>query len=653
MAKPKDIRDRSKKMIERDQPRLDMQNAMLKMWRMESTLDPKLAELPWIRDEVSSDPHDAVRAGVRVFSSLKPMVTLTPLLPTKANRDRTDELERGLMWELDLAFKRRGRPLAEILKQALLFDQVCVQVSHVGNQKKAMKSFGSKMRGRNAERFGKFIVTPRNPLGVFADFSDFGLERVLYRNVLPLHEVVSFWGEKAKKLEKEAKDKKNKNGDYVTVYDYHDFETRYVFAYLQTSETEMAEITDKGAITLLKEDNKLDFLPWVIKQGGDELIPLLYSVEKSGQYEDQNMLLTMVMSEAISMFAGPRYKYSGIGEPEIDYAEPGRFAKVPPGGDLEALAPPGLDENLLELMARVKQMISKSTVSEVVSGGPVASGTAFATLDLQSRSAVKAFSPYRDLAQDAVAEIFRLMIYWIDHTDDTIYTYPVISQKVSDIEDVGGEVPPEFAGQLDATISAPKEIDITKEDFDIDHLYIEVELKEDVATDRLQRTNAAIMQRKELDVPLATVLPELGHNDPGHLIEINEQEKDQALDRELQRFEKQAGVQRAEEIKTMKAQGMVQLQLQDQAMAAQQQQQEQQLQQQQAEQQAIQQQQQDQAEQGDLFRASGPGVEAAQGPGFDPSKGGTPPGAAFPAGTNQQQTQRAGTVATQATEGGA
>lgn len=652
--KVKAIRDRSKEMIERDKGRIAMQGQMLKMWSMESTLDPKLAKLAWVRDEVSSDPHDAVRAGMRVFSSLKPLIKLTPLRPDKDNRDRTDELERGLMWELDLAFKRKGRPLAEILKHALLYDMVCVQVSHVGNQKKTMESFSSKRRGRNAERFGKFVVTPRDPKGVHADFSDFGLERVLYRSIQPIHEVESFWGERANALLKASKDKKF---DYATVYDYHDFETRYVFAYLQSGDTDIAEISDKGAITLLKEDNKLDFLPWVIKTGGDELIPMLYSVEKSGQYEDQNMLLTMVMSEAISMFAGPRYKKSGPGEVEIDYGEPGRTVDVPIGTTLEDMPPPPMDANLLELMAQIQQRIAKSTVPDVITTGAVPSGAAFATLDLQTRSGVKAFAPYRDLAQEALAGIIRQMIYWIDYTDDTIFTYPVVAQRVGDIEAIGGVVPEEFQGQADMRINAPKEIEITSDDFDIDHLYIEVELKEDVATDRLQRTNAGIMQHRDLDVPLAVVHEELGHNDPGYLIELNEQEKDQALDRELKRFRKQAGVQREEGLETMEQEGVVQMRLQAQQQAMQAQQQQAQQEQMMAQLQEQQQPQVDPQQQATekLFRpASGAPFEASQGQGSDPSRGGAPPALNFPAGTRENQAEeRARTTATQATEGGA
>ena len=119
MTTVKKIRDRSKDMIELGKSRVKFQDSMLKMYQCDWDMDKRLAELDWIRKEVSSDPHDAVRAGTRVFSSLKPSLKITPLRPDQINRDRTNELERGLMWELDLAFKRKGRPMAEMLKQAL------------------------------------------------------------------------------------------------------------------------------------------------------------------------------------------------------------------------------------------------------------------------------------------------------------------------------------------------------------------------------------------------------------------------------------------------------------------------------------------------------------------------------------------------------
>jgi len=650
------IRDRSKEMIERGKGRVAMQNAMLKMYRMDWDMDSRLAALTWIRKEVSSDPHDAVRAGTRVFSSLKPSLKITPLKPDKINRDRTDELERGLMWELDLTFKRKGRPLAEILKQALLYDMICMQVSDVGNQAKVMKSNKSSKRIKNAKRLGRFVVTMRNPQNVYADFSDLGLERVLYRTIQPLHEVTAFWGKAADKLKKGRKNK-HEHHDYVTVYDYHDFDTRHVWGYLQGDDKTVTEVSDTGAITILKEDNKLDFLPWVIKTGGDELTPLLYSVHQANQWDDQNVLMTMVMSEAVSMFAGPRYKKKGPGEVTVDYGEPGRIVDVPQGTELEEMVPPPMDANLLELMSQVRQAISKGTVPDVITTGAVPSGAAFATLDLQTRSGIKALTPYRDLAADAVAEIFRQMIYWLDFTGKSIFTYPVVTQRVGDIEDVGGEVPEEFAGQLDERIPAPMSVEISANDFDVEHLYIEVELKEDIAQDRLQRTSAAIMQHRDLKIPLELAYDGLGIEDAGYTMELWEQEQDLAQEREIERFKLQSEAQRVEQIKNIKAEGMAQLQIQEQAQNIQQQAQEQALAQQeaQAQQQALEQQGQGV---NDLFssqqRASGPGFEAAQGPGFDPSRGGSPPALSFPDATREQQAeQRAATVATQAEQGGA
>src|SRR3989304_5858557 len=82
--------------------------------------------------------------------------------------------------------------------------------------------------------------------------------------------------------------------------------------------------------------------------------------------------------------------------------------------------PPGLDQSLAAIAQRVGERISKSTVPRVLQTGDFPSGTAFATLNLATQSGIKALAPYKELAEDALAEIFTLMLNWVGDSGEEL-----------------------------------------------------------------------------------------------------------------------------------------------------------------------------------------------------------------------------------------
>ena len=69
----------AQEMIAADRQRDQMLRAMDDMWQARWALPPTVAGLKWIHKVVSSDPHDAIRAGTRVLSSVAPRLTVHPL----------------------------------------------------------------------------------------------------------------------------------------------------------------------------------------------------------------------------------------------------------------------------------------------------------------------------------------------------------------------------------------------------------------------------------------------------------------------------------------------------------------------------------------------------------------------------------------------
>jgi hypothetical protein len=307
-----------------------------------------------------------------------------------------------------------------------------------------------------------------------------------------------------------------------------DLEQRAVWAIPQTDGAALADpvgVDEAGAIEILREEHGLGFLPWAAKVGGTTLgsggsqrMPLLYSIWAAGQWDTQNIVETLMTSEVIAYAAAPRMKVEGPSDSvEVDYGEPGRVVHVPPGHTLESMAPPGLDQSMAEIAQRVSERIGKSTVPRVLQTGDFPAATAFATLNLATQSGIKALAPYKELAEDALAEVFTLMLDWLQFSGQPL-------------EAVDGR-----RGRGDKIKVKSKELA---------DLIVDVELTADVPTDRMARINAASMAVRDLGYGRERALEQIGETDAREVMRQSAAEELEAVELEI---EKQRMLARAKE----------------------------------------------------------------------------------------------------------
>ncbi len=285
---------------------------------------------------------------------------------------------------------------------------------------------------------------------------------------------------------------------------------------------------EAGAVEILREQHGLGFLPWAAKvggttlaeRGGQQRIPLLYSLYTSGQWETQNIVETLLASEVIAYAAAPRLKVEGPSDGvEVDYGEPGRPAYVPPGHTLSTMAPPGMDQGLAAIAQRVAERIGKSTVPRVLQTGDFPSGTGFATLNLATQSGVKSLAPYKELAEDALAEVFTLMLNWLQHS----------GQPLEARDGRRGR------GQRLSISSA-----------ELANLVVDVELTADVPTDRMARINAASMAVRDLGYSRERALEQIGETDAREVMRQAAAEQLEAVDLEIEKQRRLASAKTAD-----------------------------------------------------------------------------------------------------------
>lgn len=524
-------------MARQDEEKNQMQAAMDAMWQGQWNLPDEIAELRWMHKVVSTDPHDALRAGVRALSAIGPRIKVHAMGTGEKRKALADQIERALGWLFHQANRRRqASVLSDIVLSALLYDEVIAQVVYLPHQIKAVAAAGGDTRQlQAARRGGAFALLVRNPRQVHIRASDWMPEAALLRRVMPVQDLVSFWGKQAAPISAALEADKTGELRYATIYDYTDLENRVVWAYLHEDPAAVLPESgsndsslSSGSVTpyqIVRQAHGLGFLPWVAKVGGTTLaqkpahrrIPLLYSVYQSGQWETQNILETLLTSEVIAYAAAPRLKVQGpTNNVEVDYGEPGRAAYVPPGHDVSTLLPPQMDESLAAIADRVGSRIDKSTVPRVLQTSDFPAGTAFATLNLATQSGMKSLSPYKALAEQALAGIFIQMLDWIALDGRPVAAYSLGQRQ------------------------AGEQIVLDPAEFDPAEFYLEVELTTDIPTDKVARIGAAAQAVRELGYSRARALEYIGESDPTVILQERREEEREAAEHEIRIRQTQA-----------------------------------------------------------------------------------------------------------------
>lgn len=519
-------------------------------------LPGELGALQWIRKVVSTEGGDAIEAGVRTLTSLEPKVTFTPAASDPETKAGANEVERILKWQLASANRRRPTTVqADLVKSALLYASTAALVIDLEQHIKQVKQKKGDTRHLEAMKSrSRFAIATHNPKNVHVMRDNFGVRAVLLAVKRDAQEVIDEWG-----LENDELDKIAEAGECVDYYDYMDYDARCVFCTAGGAGLDSEE--GKGIYEIVRADHKLPFLPWAALMGGstleekeeDRYHPLLYSMRTSGNWENVNVARTLYMSEAIAHAAAPRVAEEGPNEEsaEINYGDPSQEIKAPTGNTVKPFPPPQIDAGMATIDDRLTSSINQSTVSRILMGGEVAAGTSFASLNLQTQTALGALKPAKELAEKTLSEIFVLMLLWSKETDKPLMAYG---------NDRRGDLGKQYL----------MEVDLIPES----ELYIDVELVADVPTDKMQRANTANMLT-QMGYPREYALEDIGVSDPQEAMFLWNMEKwvdhlnEMAKQRQILEMQNEMAMQQAQVQQEMANQQAQEQQAQEAQMLAQ------------------------------------------------------------------------------------
>ena len=561
MAKIIDI---MQSIIEKDAARDTKFAAMDMMFYNTSTKPSQFDGDDHFRWSPTTTPSDAVWGASRVLSAIQPRVTFFPLASSALDKEFAAKVENIVKYQYQVAGKRAKSKLTrQITLNSILYDMVAVQTTFLPWQVKNIDVFGgNKKRIKSSQRFGNFAFTAQNPKNVHAVHSGWGLEIVVFEQVFNARDALGFWGDKMPK--KIAQSIRDGDTDWLYIVDYWDEKDRCVKAWdLGQSETVPNKLNtiegEKGSFDIIeKQEHELPFIPWAIKGGGSttetdpalHFRPMLDSVYKSGQFDTINIMRSLQLSKSIKMHAkAATVSRTFDGEsPEMDYDDPTDNVPLNIGEDMTALPPDQLDPSLFTLIGEQENAMAASTVSRILLG-EVPAQIAFATMNLGQQSAARSIVPYRETAEEAIAEIMSQQLLWSSFTKENLHAWGTT-------KDTRGE-----------------KFELEWNHIDPENVMFDVELVADVPTDNMSQTNVGRMHL-EMGVSHAKVFEQVGYTDPDSILEERAQE-------DLDRAEVDLHLQKQQ----MELEAMIQMQVQ-QAMQAQQMQMQQAAQQQQ--QQAVQ-----------------------------------------------------------------
>ena len=513
--------DLASEMIENAKNLREMQDGMDRMVHLDYEL-PEGLQQTWMRKFVSSSPLEAVNAGIRALANLLPRIRIEPISVIKSlekdqnpegqkAREQANSWEKVLMWQLRLTEDRQGSVLNDIIRSALVYDEICGQIVYLPEQIKSIEAMGgSANRYKAAKRYGDFTVIMRDPKSVYTRYSDYMCEAVLFAQAMSPREIVDFWGEKAKKIKTKIDDEDDDLPESYVIFDYCDYDVRVVWAVegdnaAEAIEDEEDNHLDKAKVRepiviLPPEKNKYPFLPWVCKRGGTAIesdpmyqrSPLLFPVWKAEQWLNANVVGTLEQSMAIATAAAPRLEINGPAAETVDpdYSDPTGIIRTPPGTVTKQLSRDGLDPAMRELFDKYEGIINNSTIARILVTADSQPNESYSSYNLRVNTAVGSLMRWKKLSERWLNECLRTMLYWSHYTKTDLTGYG------KEYKDKG------------------KQYTIKSKDIDPDGLYIGVELVADVPTDRLQKINGAIMMARELKYPTTRILEELGETDP-------------------------------------------------------------------------------------------------------------------------------------------
>ena len=333
--------------------------------------------------KISPDARNAALGAVRLLVATDPIFNVVNTSDKKKEQDKIERIEKAVTRMFECAGRAAGNPIHyDALLSAILYSEMHMAITSTASLVQAAKENGVGVaRAERMERITPFIVDVWNPKDGHAEFDRLGLSAYYREADTTYGKLKSDFGGL---LPESALTKKVT--DPVTLKSFWDSENSLIWI-------------DDGII--VAQPHKLPFIPVCVQYTEGSSLwdkheearqPLLYTLLKSGMWELQNLVNTVMYTLIKDMGVTPLYKHmtpSGIEgkELDIDYDRVPGVVHLSPGEDFVPLVNKGLiDPAVQEGLALATQKVQESTIYPQALGAPVQGDSTFSELALLSQS---------------------------------------------------------------------------------------------------------------------------------------------------------------------------------------------------------------------------------------------------------------------------
>jgi hypothetical protein len=541
---------RRDEMVAADQDRDKLFRQIDDMWHGKWNLPVELKK-PDLREIIDLSPHDALKSGTAILSTIMPHWTVQPLRQNQGEQDRAERIAYALDYNYRRMDKRgKGSMLWDLVHSCLRYDAVAIWLEYLPYQ---MKANGSNIRYKHAIRRSDFVPIIHQPANVHIQEDSYGTNCVLLSVNMAAKDVVAKWPNNTFTLQNKLIDMKDTGTVRFIYNDMMFYEDNKIKRVVWGSITDGLGI-DGGSdeFIILNEFIAIPFMPWIVMVGGSGLDseskysvhPLLGPLALSHKWVDLNVFQSILQSEIIKYGRTPRVKTitpSGDGV-AIDFAD-GTVLNLKINEQADPWQPAPIDSNLKELVDRVRSEVSSATLPRILQNPEFAGNTPFASINAMIQTALGGLNPAKRLCEAAHEELALRMLEWCSAEKKPLIAYR--RDKTIDTEDGMGSL-----------------VNVDFDELDPESVIVSCRLFAEAPTDYAQRVDIAMKKNQYLKVPLEKVLQELGEENPSSLFDqwAQEQEDNMAIQIDLQT--QQAQAQAAIQLQMQQAQMGMQMQAQ-------------------------------------------------------------------------------------------
>jgi len=463
---------RAQVLIDQDSDRDKLFDGIDKMVNLDWEAPEVLTKLQWVRPQVELFFRQIVEAATRILSDSKPRISLVSYDPDK--EELVNAHEKVLKWQLHAASRRRSETIVhDMAESAVRYSMIIQQVTYLPEQIKGIESRkGNANRLKAIQRKSPFVVITHSPRNVHPRFSDMGLEEIQIDRAMDPHAIVDLFSEKVvTELKAQIAASEGELSDailreYVS-YDYH-------CVWVEWGPVINSETHARGNVfEFLREEWKWTFLPFVVRISGSNLDegkefqirPLLGDAYHGDQFDLLNRVKTMRFSEQLRYAGSPKKWFSSDtrNRPDMDVKSADLMVHISGDEKIGDLVPATPDPSLGMLYGELKADQAKSTLSDLLMGGEIPSGAAFASINMVTHSAMAVLKPIRELVQNSMADLLELFLLYAHYSQKKLVGYSMADEDRNKLYTI-----------------KPGEVDPA-------NLFIDVELSADLPTDRQSR----------------------------------------------------------------------------------------------------------------------------------------------------------------------